>query len=98
MPVWLTHGVFPALIGAAFLLVLVAIARAKDANLAQRFADLGDLEGKPLDEITAAAGPPHAITAAEDGRTLYQWASPGYTIALVFKDNVCEGVHHESRG
>lgn len=37
------------------------------------FQSLGDIRGKPIDDIVAAVGPANSISALADGRSVYQW-------------------------
>lgn len=64
-------------------------------SLATKFAELGDLRGKSLDEIVEVVGQPNGISAAESG-TVVQWMLMGYHIVLLFdNDGKCLGVSHE---
>jgi hypothetical protein len=63
--------------------------------LQRKFQSLGDMRGKTFAEIAAVAGQPNSISAAADGKVLRQWQRTGYHIALLFKDDVCEGITHE---
>ena len=41
-------------------------------NLPAKFAELGNIRGKPIEDIVAAVGPANSISSAADGM-LYQW-------------------------
>ena len=43
----------------------------------------------------SVVGPPNSVSAAGNGKTLYQWLAAGYHIALLFDGETCEGVTHE---
>ncbi len=92
---WIFAG---PLIG-GFLLygIIRAIILAPGEVLKQKFRDLGDLRGKSLEEIVAVVGTAQSLSGAADGRTIVQWMSAGYHIALIFDaDAKCEGVSHET--
>jgi hypothetical protein len=63
------------------------------------FVRLGDIRGKPLDEIVAAVGPPNSISAHPDG-SLYQWLAvhggSSYHYAILFdRDRKAIGYTHQ---
>ena len=87
------------------LLVLAALAAivvprivlAPGRKLRKQFVALGSLKGRTRREIVKAVGEPATETALPDGRTLLQWRTTGYHIALVFEKNGrCFGVTHEN--
>ncbi|QXE92446.1 hypothetical protein KP001_07960 [Geomonas subterranea] len=67
------------------------------------FAKMGPVAGKTKAEIFAKAGPPNSVSAAPDGKTVYQWfeishlGNDAYHIALIFNGDICEGITHEFR-
>jgi hypothetical protein len=63
-------------------------------ELRRKFEALGELNGKTKLEIIAAVGPPIAISGATDGKTLCQWMKTGFHIALIFDEEICEGISH----
>ena len=63
-------------------------------ELQRRFQSLGDLQGKTRTEIEAAVGAPNSVSSLADG-ILCQWQRTGYHIALLFKDDICQGITHE---
>ena len=65
-------------------------------KLQEKFIDLGVVVGKTRKEIESIVGQPNSISAIAGGKILCQWMATGYHIALIFKDNICEGVSHES--
>jgi len=69
--------------------------------LGKKFADLGILQGKTLEEIVEAVGNPSSVSATldEDGQkvSIYQWIAAGYHIVLLFDENdICLGVSSET--
>ena len=69
-------------------LVWFIIKSVRTANLASKFAKIGDMSGMTLTQIQTFVGrPPSDIRKkkTEDGMiTVATWSSPGYTIAIVF--------------
>ena len=64
--------------------------------LALRFIDLGNMQGKTMDEIIAEVGAPSARSAVAGG-ILLQWQAPGYHIAVSFDANgTFRKITHES--
>jgi hypothetical protein len=74
--------------------VIAAIVRVPGLRLQRKFARIGTLKGQRKSVVFALAGPPNAISALPDGKTLCQWQATGYHIALVFNQETCEGVSH----
>ncbi len=91
-------GFLPWFIGAIVVggAITAAMNAAKGGELQNKFAAMGDLTVKTKTEIVSIVGPPNAVSAVGDGRTLLQWQLEGYHIALIFNGEVCEGVNHES--
>jgi hypothetical protein len=59
------------------------------------FAQLGELIGKPAQEITKSVGLPIRIDARPDGGTFRQWVVSDFHIALTFdKNGVCTGIQN----
>jgi hypothetical protein len=87
--------VFWIFIGIMVLVGLIASAFGSESHsLETKFNQLGILAGKTRAEIISSTGEPTSISAMGDGKLLLQWMETGYHIALVFKDDVCEGVSH----
>jgi len=86
------------LLGGLLLFALISAGvRAPGQLLAQKFAALGTLKGRPMQEIVAAVGPPSAQSGAAGGKQVLQWMATGYHIVLRFDaEGVCEGVTHEA--
>jgi hypothetical protein len=82
--------------GLVLYAIISALVRVPGQNLGTKFVKLGQLKGKTKAEIVAAVGPPNAVSVAAGGKTLCQWMATGYHIALLFDDELCEGVTHES--
>ncbi len=87
-----------ALVVAALVAIVVPrIVLAPGRALRRRFVVLGSLKGRTRREIVKAVGEPATETPLPDGRTLLQWRTTGYHIALVFEKNGrCFGVTHEN--
>jgi hypothetical protein len=65
-------------------------------ELQRSFQSLGNMIGKTDTQIIAVAGPPNSRSTLAGGRTLLQWQSTGYHIALQFDaDGKCLGITHE---
>ena len=56
---------------------------------------MGTLKGRTKDEILAEVGPPNSFSSVGEGKELLQWQQPGYHIALLFTNGICDGVSHE---
>lgn len=78
--------------------IMSLITKAPGNLLQQKFVGLGQLPGKTKSEILAVVGPPNSVSAVGDGKSLLQWITPGYHIALVFDGEVCLGINHEFSG
>jgi hypothetical protein len=92
------EGMIYAVLGGLLLFGLIsALVKAPGQNLNTKFVRLGELKGRRRPEIEAAVGPPNAVSTVAGGKTLCQWMQPGYHIALLFDNDVCEGVTHEVR-
>lgn len=76
--------------------VMLIVGRLRGVQLRQKFIYLGELRGRTLEEITREVGSPSSRTALTGNAELFQWARPGYHIALIFSDGTCQGVQHES--
>lgn len=64
------------------------------------FVSLGDIRGRPIDEIVAVVGNPTSVSAAADGGTLYQWisvsGSSSYHYAIIVDaDAKAQGYTHQ---
>lgn len=75
--------------------VTSALFRESGNPLQQKFESLGQLPGKTREEIIAVVGPPNSMSAAGDGKTLLQWMTPDYHVALLFEGEACLDVTHE---
>jgi hypothetical protein len=76
--------------------VLFAFAAAMQSQgLQSKFANLGVLKGRTKAEIVAAVGEPNSVSALAHGQQILQWTIPGYHIALIFTEDICDGVSHE---
>jgi hypothetical protein len=81
-------------LGALFVTVLLPWHR---RTLPARFLQLGRLTGKSLREIVVVAGDATAWTEWDDDSELLEWRGNQYYIALVFRDDICQGVQQEAR-
>ena len=72
-------------VGILLYAIINASTRSGGRALGRKFELLGDMKGKTLQEITKAVGDPIATSNVGNGKTLYQWAAPGYRIALLFE-------------
>jgi hypothetical protein len=66
-------------------------------TLPARFLQLGRLTGKSLREIVVVAGEAHAWTDWDDETELLEWRANSYYVALVFRNEICQGVQQEAR-
>jgi hypothetical protein len=66
-------------------------------TLPARFLQLGRLTGKTVREIVVVAGDAHAYTDWDDETELLEWRANNYYVALVFRDEICQGVQQEAR-
>ncbi len=73
-------------------LLLAVIYAAKSARLQHRFRRLGALRGRSMDEIIKFAGQPSHRARLAANREVLEWRRVGFHIALMFTDNVCDGV------
>jgi hypothetical protein len=91
-----TTVVLLLVIAAVAAIVIPYLFRAPGRRLRKQFVALGSLKGRTRKEIEKAVGPAALETTLPDGRTLLQWRTTGYHIALVFEKNGrCFGVTHE---
>jgi hypothetical protein len=66
-------------------------------SLPARFLQLGRLTGKTQREIVVVAGEPTAWTEWDEETELLEWRANQYYLALVFRNEVCQGVQQEAR-
>lgn len=89
-------GFYLLIFGAAALSALWGVSTWLEAYFfKQKLYGLGHLVGRTKDEIILAVGAPNSFSCAAEGKELLQWLRPGYHIALLFKDGICEGATHE---
>lgn len=74
----------------SFLAAVIYAARS--VRLQNRFVRLGALRGRHLEEIVRAAGQPSHRVRTAPNRELLEWRRVGFHIALVFTDDLCEGM------
>lgn len=63
--------------------------------LQRKFMSLGDMRGMTRARIEAVAGTPNSFGALGGNQILLQWMATGYHIALVFEDDICQGITSE---
>ena len=63
--------------------------------LQRRFMSLGDMRGMTRAHIESVVGTPNSFGALGGGQILLQWMATGYHIALVFEDDICQGITSE---
>lgn len=74
---------------------------ARRGNVSQRLVKLGNVKGRPRDEIVGLLGPPTSISSTGDGGELLQWQkisaySGSWHYALIFdRHGVCGGITHQ---
>jgi hypothetical protein len=86
------------------ILFLSLLSRAGSAGTLKKqrraFAALGNVVGKSKNDITASVGPPTSISAVAPNQQLLQWiittSAGGYHVALLFENDTCLGITHES--
>jgi hypothetical protein len=89
-------GVYLLIIVMISLPVLWGISTWLEAySFKRKLYGLGHLAGRTKDDIIMAVGVPNSFSGVADGKELLQWQRPGYHIALLFKEGVCEGVTNE---
>jgi hypothetical protein len=91
-------GLVGTLLGGFVLFLFMRLLVSEPGRVLRRkFLKLGRLKGQNKSVIFVLAGPPNAVSALPNGKTLCQWQAAGYHIALIFDaDNICEGVSHEA--
>ena len=75
--------------------IITFVIRSQDVSLHKKFLALGDMRGRRYDEIVAAVGQPNARSTIGNGRILCQWMAPGFSVGLIFTDDICDGISHE---
>ena len=79
-----------------FCIVLLLCQSVDTQNFQDKFARMGDLRGKTLDQIIAEMGKPQSALRMPDGNIIVQWISGKYSIALAFNaERSCLGVYSE---
>ncbi len=81
--------------GIVLYAIISAMTTAPGRSLQNKFVNMGTLTGKSKNEIISRVGSPNSISALPDGKVVLQWMATGYHIALIFNDDICEGVSHE---
>ena len=79
-------------------LLLAVIYAAKSARLQHRFGRLGAPKGRSLDEVIKFVGEPSHRARLAPNREVLEWRRVGFHIALLFTDNVCDGVERVDEG
>ena len=81
--------------GIVLYAIISAMTTAPGRSLQNKFVNMGTLTGKSKNVIISIVGSPNSISALPDGKVVLQWMATGYHIALIFNDDICEGVSHE---
>ena len=91
----------PIVGGIIISVIMNASVRAPGQALSKRFAELGDLRGRTLQEIVNHCGQYNSIfyNTDEEGNpiNIIEWMATGYLIVLLFDENdICIGISSES--
>lgn len=70
---------------AVLVSIVIGIMRVASRPSIRKFAALGDLRGKTLQQIISGVGLPSSYSSSGTGRLLVQWIRPGMHIALAFE-------------
>ena len=93
---YLLYSILPIIGGLILYAIISAGVRAPGRSLGNKFASLGNVQGKSYREIVAICGAPTSVSTVEGGK-LCQWMATGYHIALLFDaDDKCLGISHEA--
>jgi hypothetical protein len=79
----------PFILGFVIYFIIIAGQRLPGMMMKRRLTKLGTPVGRSLDEITQLVGPPQATSHEGEDRTLCQWITSSYHIALMFSGNHC---------
>lgn len=75
--------------------------KARRGNVSQRLVSLGNVKGRPREELIGLLGPPTSISSTGDGGQLLQWQkisaySGSWHYALIFDEHgICGGITHQ---
>lgn len=104
MELWIWYAVLPILAGILIGLIINGVKNARGNSLQKAFSELGDLRGKPLEEITTQVGPPNSFRGCtitdrnDEAGYFYSWIANNYQVTLLFdSEKKCIGVHSEDR-
>ena len=64
----------------------------RSATLRRKFETLGNLPGRPLQEILRHVGKPSHRARLGAGREILEWRRVNFHVALRFTHDVCDGV------
>jgi hypothetical protein len=65
------------------------------AELRRKVTSLNPLRGRAKAEVWGLLGAPNGVQYGEDDRLAATWATHRYTVTLLFRGEVCEGVAGE---
>jgi len=68
----------------------------KNARILNGFRNLGNMRGKTKAEIIRQVGEPSHISYLADNKSLLQWISPNFHVALQFDGDLFETITHEA--
>ena len=66
----------------------------RSASLRRKFELLGEITGRPVDEVLRHVGKPNSRVAAGHGRELLVWRRINFQVALRFTGGVCDGIDY----
>jgi hypothetical protein len=85
-------GLFPFVLGLVIYLGVMAGTEVPAMVMRRKFRKLGEVEGRNRLEILSVVGQPHSETTDGEGKTLCQWITSGYHVALLFDGDRCERI------
>ncbi len=68
----------------------------RSASLRRKFEALGQVTGRPLDEVLRHVGKPNSRTPAGHGREVLVWRRINFQVALRVTDGVCDGMEYNA--
>lgn len=80
-----------AIFGAIFMLTY----KTDSMRLKQNFSKLGEVKGGNKTDILTALGMPSNISEIGNGRSLFQWTTPKYSVCLIFENELCVEITHK---
>ena len=87
--------ILPLVGGIGLYFVIQYVVKTPGRLLKANFEKLGNVVGKTKAEIESVVGPAKTVSGQPEGKVLLQWLASGFHIALLMKDDVCEGITHQ---